>query len=531
MASKEPQRKSISDLLDESIKSAEANKLKGALKAANAALKLAKEDNDPDLMSALKQRVCVHLQLQNTGTAFKGAKSMICLDPQDGGGYLLCGSIAKSTNNLSLAISYFEQGVKHVTATSPDHALVCQELADTQQERTTQLISKVKDPLTILPVEIVSLILPHLEYKQLVQMTRISRAWNEVLSNAHPLVSTLDFPGVYSGSRKIQISPKMLQAALNRLKAPKTLESFPLPYTSAKLLVQALQSDHFRTLESLFLSEELCRPMSIPLRSYNLKTLSIYPLVPISWVCDVIRDCPTLKHAAFTNVEKGSSSSLILRNRNIQELTLQIEGNGRTYHKYQVRTFGQIIVSRLEDLSMEESILPNLHLPFALEVLHLSYCYFPKVETATFGAVYPSLDNLRSLYLYVSGSFPLFIEQAAAKTSPGRLESLNLQHELRMEPNFMHLIEQKWFKGVESFTTYSPRMSDEYGLFLANCFPNLREVTIEGGHSLTEDFILDLVNASGTNLQNIDIAKRYGTDLDVVSWARERGITVNLRPW
>ena len=327
----------VPDLLDNIVQAADTKNFRLAEVLLNAALYRSKGEGIASHMRVLDQGIELRLQMRYDGTAFKDAKSMIRLDSKDGRGYLRCGHIAKKQNNLPLAISYLEKGVETVATSRPDYASLSQELVNARREWQVQLFSKVKDPLNILPLELLEFVLSYLKYSQLVRMLQLSKSWNRILPSTRAMVETLALPF----SKKY--TPKRVATALKRLKCPKTIKAGPLPIKSAQTLMEALQRENFSTVEHLDLWGDWYTPGSLPLTKFNLKSLSIGGgcVVSLQWACEVVTDCPSLQTANI-HVNKFSPSPIFtLDSTSLQNLRLDasaVSANGQGFQHVSLRS-------------------------------------------------------------------------------------------------------------------------------------------------------------------------------------------------
>lgn len=193
----------------------DAKKYNEALDAFSKALVLARKWSPSDVSLLLDQRVAVHVKLENLPLARKDATSMIRANKSDGRGYLRCGQLDRLEENPSAALRWYEHGLKQVPKADRLYGVI-----DAQREKTKALLNlqlvsdKSRDPILILPAELVEIVMAHLEYLDIVKCLRVSKAWRTTLSRLRPLVDTVDF----SDARKM-INYKMMLAALKRLGA------------------------------------------------------------------------------------------------------------------------------------------------------------------------------------------------------------------------------------------------------------------------------------------------------------------------
>ncbi len=312
--------KVISDLLQESKTAAQERNHDAALEAVNNALKVAdKKKLVPTLViSLLDHRHAIHVQRDNLDSALKDAKSMIRLDHKDARGYLRCGRVETLRGQPAAAVKYFEHGLRNVSASDPNMASLTRKMKKTQDQILADLVvSRARDPMTTLPLEVVEIVLSYLDYRQHVQLLGISRSWKRILCAMPPLTDTLAFPG----AQKL-ITPKMLLAALRRLTVPRFLSASNLTQPAENILADRLQrSQAFRSLYSLEIQSPFMEVDILPLTHWSfLRTINVSG-TKIGWVGKLLESCPDLEVARFRIVNRPRET-LKLSSQSLQELEL-----------------------------------------------------------------------------------------------------------------------------------------------------------------------------------------------------------------
>lgn len=298
---------------------AKAKEYDKALGVINKALRTG---NSVSRVTLLDLRIALYLRMDKLTQALVDAKAMIRLDRKDGRGYLRCGQIESLRNNRAEAIKFMEHGLKNVPPVDPNFQSILKELDKAQKELKARLVlSKPKDPVKELPLEVVQLIFSFLDYKQHVQMLRVSRAWRRVIQSTRPMIDTLTF----AGARKL-VTPKMLHVALRRLQSPKYIRVVNLTDQASDILMKTLERyQSFRELQYLEVQNSWFLPWVLPMAKYNLKTMIIgcSRNVPIEWVCTVLRECANLETAKFHDVSPAQAD-LRLENTSLRQLDLWI---------------------------------------------------------------------------------------------------------------------------------------------------------------------------------------------------------------
>lgn len=196
-------------------------------------------------------------------------------------------------------------------------------------------------------------------------------------------------------------------------------------------------------------------------------------------------------------------------------------------------------LENLKSLTIKRSVFPELYLPASITSIDLDRTEFPwpTIEPPP-PDLYPALDNLERLTVRRDSTpepdLPIFIEEAARKTDPGKLRFLKLDLFHVWDPYIFSIVSRPWCRGLERLDLCQVAMSgDENGSEIASLFPRLRELSIVATAGLTEVFVYDLVNAPDSELQSIffdviDLDERV-MDRSVISWAKERGVNIVIK--
>ena len=304
MSVQDPFPKDITDLLLESKAAAKQKKYEEALARVCGALRIAEKIKAParQMISLLDYRHAIYVRKDDLDASLKDAKSMVRLDRTDARGYIRCAAVEKLCSHPSAALKYLEHGVRSVTASDANLPLLNDEIKTLRDQITADLVaSRPKDPLAILPLEILELILSYIDFRQNIRMLRVSRSWKRLLSQIRPLTEVLSFPG----SRK-HITPKMLLSSLRRLKIPKIVKLTALTPPAATILEDRLRrSPAFNTLQSFEINDATIKVQALPITQWRLRTL----VLDTDTSCDanlvqqVLQSCSNLLVAKFRNVD------------------------------------------------------------------------------------------------------------------------------------------------------------------------------------------------------------------------------------
>lgn len=190
-------------------------------------------------------------------------------------------------------------------------------------------LSKSKDPVSVLPAELVELVMAHLEYVDVVKCLQVSKGWKLALSRSKPLIDTVDF-----SDAKRTINYKMMLAALKRLgPVPKTLIMKDLAGPATDLLRINLERwRNYTQLEQLDISSFMFGSWAsglrlLPFSKYNLKSLTIKEgRLRGGMVVEIMRACASLETARFSNIygalwkSQSSAAAVVFPSVRILEL-------------------------------------------------------------------------------------------------------------------------------------------------------------------------------------------------------------------
>ena len=567
----------VTDLLDQCRMAAKQKNYDAALEAVNAALKLdGNQKTAPSsTLDMLDYRHAIYIRRDDLDSALKDAKSMIRLDRTDARGYIRSGVVERLKDNKAAALKFFEHGLKSAPSSDPNLALLRKELKQTRDQISADLVvSKARDPMALLPFEIIEFVMLLIEHRQHVQMLRVSRLWKRILSGMRPLIDTLAFPG---SDNLNSITPKMFLAALRRISVLKTLNAIGLTWSSSDILISRLEhSQAFRSLECLEVRDAHLPLDKLPVSQYKLRRVTIdYPTkCPLDLVHKLLEECPGLEVASFRKVTHRPQT-YTLCSKSLLELDFNYGETMRSavskyplprcyvsyadliYEKSEVTLdlpqikrlglgglewgLGNIPpdldlqhLEQLESLSLYNCTISNLLLAPSLRRLKTEHCLFAVQESST---SFPALENLESLHMFSNharpqewSSYSPFIRQAASKTAPGRLLSLGLYQDLERSNDLLSLLTFRWFKGLTSLQLRGPAIKDEHSrLFIANC-PDLETFSLYDAQ-ITGVFVSDLIKAPTSRLRKITLRECLKVSQDIVPWAKERGVEIDTRPY
>src|SRR5271170_7229333 len=122
----------------------------------------------------------------------KDAETMISLDRTDARGYFRLGQIKQMQGDRAAAFNVYSTGLRHVSLNSP-----LRHMLKTKHESTPRAIklSKPTDLFTVLPPELLQMILSHFDYSEATAIARVSKNWRDVIVSLPAIQTTLDPSG------------------------------------------------------------------------------------------------------------------------------------------------------------------------------------------------------------------------------------------------------------------------------------------------------------------------------------------------
>ncbi|KAF2735738.1 hypothetical protein EJ04DRAFT_491056 [Polyplosphaeria fusca] len=239
-------------------------------------------------------RAASHDKLGNYTSAVKDGRSMIKIDKTDIRGYLRTGNVLQKMNKLETALSIYKYSMKNVPIDNRDFKLL-QQLHD---KLTRQLSpASAVDPLTILPVELVEMIIAFMSFKNMVNCLRVCKGWRTYLIHRPNLWTDLDF----SGARK-DVSRRFLRDAVNRSEYRVhqiIIHRFPHVDILRNIATACKNLTRVEFLSGGMMHDSL---VEIAQCATNLKTFVYRVDITLDAVTQILRFRPTLQHAEFTSI-------------------------------------------------------------------------------------------------------------------------------------------------------------------------------------------------------------------------------------
>ncbi|EXJ66536.1 uncharacterized protein A1O5_10205 [Cladophialophora psammophila CBS 110553] len=539
--------KRVKPLLENCLEAVRRRDYTLALTAVNDALKVSDIDKSMSLIQILEHRVAVYLRLDRLDQALKDAKAMIRLDPKDARGYIRAGVIERRKNNKIAAMRFLEYGLKKVPDSDANHGLLVKEMKETaDQMRTEIVLSQAKDPLVVLPLEVIEIILSFLDYRSNIRLLRVSKSWNKTVSSSHPLVDTLAFPNTTK-----QITPKSLITALKRCRTLRTVKVSRLPGPTAEYLAQTLSHwERFPALQYFEWRDAKFYPCLLPMTQYDLRVIIVgcgnIP-TPIEWIRTVLQSCRSLEIAKFQNVRGRFAADASLNSSSLREL--ELHSTNCTYLAYDRISleFPQLKVlsckgisyestptssgtldlshmTKLRSLDILGSRLLRVILPASLRQLSLVSCVFLAQHMDC--ALCPALNELQELRVLNCDYFPLFVLSSVQKTSPGKLSKCSVTVNEDVAQQVVNMMSMPWFQSLKYLRIVNANfISADAFAYIKNCSA-LEELCFEQAGAIGV-FVSDLIRETG-RLRKVTLLHCPNVARDIIPWAKERGVEVEI---
>ncbi|OAL35354.1 hypothetical protein AYO20_05405 [Fonsecaea nubica] len=530
MSSEQPSTH-VRRLLEDCLSAARKHDYTLALTAVNDALRARDSDKTVSLINILDHRVAVYLRMDLPDQALKDAKAMIRLDPKDARGYIRSGIAERRKNNKTAAMRYFEYGLKKVPKSDANHALLVKEIKETtEQIRLEVVLSQAQDPLSVLPFEVVELVLSFLDYRSNVRLLRVSRSWNKIVKSSRPLIETLAFPN----STK-QITPRALVAALGRCRTLKTVKLPQLPGTTADYLGRALtHSERYPTLQHFEWRSAERYPKWLPISQYDLRVVIVEcsrAVIPIEWVHAVLRGCKSLDTAKFKHVSGPSGIDIQLRSDSLRELELHSGGSAYfdsdriSFDCPQLRVLSYLRhMTKLRNFHLIDARLPSIALPTSPRQVQLVSCFF-LVQSSVPELPLTPLNELEELQVDCD-VFPLFLLQSIQQSLPGNLLKFSVTANDQSAGHLTRIMSMPWFQSLKSLRIINPDFISVDGFpYIKSCLA-LEELRLEQAGSIGA-FVSDLIREAA-QLRRVTLLHCPNVARDIIPWAKERGVEVEI---
>lgn len=259
-------------------------------------------DASPTPSAALYDyRAAAHEKLEDFSAAVKDGRLAIRTDKTDVRGYLRTASVLVKMGKGETALGIYAYGMKNVGSGHKDFQLL-QQLHD----RLTRKLSPPQaiDPLTILPVELVEMIIGYLSFNNMVNCLRVSRGWKDYLTNRPKVWANLDL----SGARKPVPRTFLGNAVRYSRGALHTLIVHRVQHTDVlRNIAAACKGLHTLKILSFphIISDTL---IEMAQSAQNLKRISVHTEISIDTMRQILRKRPKLELVDFRDVRLAADT-------------------------------------------------------------------------------------------------------------------------------------------------------------------------------------------------------------------------------
>ncbi len=292
-----------------------------AKRAFDQALSQATFDPDQDtsiLIAILDLRVEARIKLRDYDAAVKDARTMVRHERTDPRGYLRCGQLHALKNDPVGALVWYQQGLKNVPHTHGDYPRL-ESMSLRTTGKSAMWHNKFRDPLAVLPMDLIHMLFRHLEIWEATSCLRVSRTWRNTLLADRSIWTTIDF------RRRSRI------AILRHLKA--CIRRFPRPPTTIHL--DSMSPSAVEFLRPYLMRWKATQHLSINLPDFKdlrhiwtasttLKSLHVGKECPVRFrvVYNVLHVCNMLQSARFDSILACNPSSIEASEPSAQNTTL-----------------------------------------------------------------------------------------------------------------------------------------------------------------------------------------------------------------
>lgn len=321
-------------------------------------------DRKADLLHLYDLRSTAYLKLGNPDSALKDAKQMIRLDRVDHRGYLKCAQIERSRGNLKEAVRLCEYGLSSIGSNDKmRQSLEAYVLRLREAQKSQVIFEKGTDPMEVLPSELLALVLSYFNYREVIAIMRVCKAWRNRLRATDLVTQSID-----TRSSRKTLKHEHIKTAFNRLgRTPRKIAVSKLNENAAFFVAQELRSwIRWESIRVLSLEDA---KITIPRLRYekfeNLREISLKQVTfQLQSVNEVLQSCPVLEHAVFVcNFTFPSSYRLDLQPVNREKLQSLVLSHARPSGYFNLKVRIKCIYKSSTNILAARQHQPNLPQP------------------------------------------------------------------------------------------------------------------------------------------------------------------------
>ncbi|PVI06682.1 hypothetical protein DM02DRAFT_514060 [Periconia macrospinosa] len=408
------------------------------------AFKSAIEASDVPTVSLYDYCAACHEKLADFAAAVKDGREAIRANKRDVRGYLRTGSVLQKMNKLDTALGIYKYGMNNVRGDNNAYQFL-----QKAHDNLTRKLSPPKsvDPFTVLPVELVELILAYLPFRNIVNMLRVSRGWKNYITKRPNLWHEIDL----SEATKL-VSRGFVNKAVNY--AERDVTKFVVHrFQHTEMLKNiATACKGLRELEVIsqpvMLSETL---IAIAERAASLRKLVVKTDITLDTIAQILHYRPTLEHIEFHSVISASRVPYNYEWTGPFPLLHTVKLSGDAMRPLQ-RVWGEALVQQTPNLrnltfgSMTSGGPPAGMIPdpfpyftppallTSLELKRVSIFFFPPLPS--------TLQRLLDTSNFIPTAGPVNIHpwQNALTSHLPHLTHLSLHHMHSLNPTFLQIL-------------------------------------------------------------------------------------------
>ncbi|KAJ9664665.1 hypothetical protein H2198_000011 [Neophaeococcomyces mojaviensis] len=514
-------------------------------------------DRKADLIHIYDLRGTSYVKIAQHDLALKDAKEMIKVDRSDARGYLKCAHIEQLRGRLPEATRICEYGLKKIPASDKGYKRLETCLVRIKEQARSKVVyEKGTDPFSVLPPELLDIVLDCFDYKDTVAVMRVSKKWRDVLRSTDTISRNVDF------RRSLKtLTYEQVRVAFTRVgKTPKLMALAHMNENACRYATQELS--HWIRWESLesFIVEEGKMQLS-RLRFEKFKRLRVFHIGPAASLNQdlpkILETCPNLEVGSFQgNLSQGLSDAFTNRslpmNHKLRTLIICGRSNNlclpteclfpslerldlqhaRFSDDLDLRNYASLRDLALRKVHVED----NLRTAAGLTTFELDGPYpdiYPQPEEIKMPAadleriILKGPDSIRFLghsfrqglsstkLQYLSISDFVTFSQVAGRSISSDLALLS----------GMQGIEA--FSGVGTLVIKDDHIIDTDFMLISAMFPALQSIDIEA-ERITDAFVSDLVRQPCCKINTITLRNCPNVPSNIVKWGQMRNVEITI---